>query len=356
MDNENLRSLFRAARRHLEQEIARLENEIAQLHVPQSFGTSMNFVNSCTGISRILPEDDVESCDSFRTAETSRSFSRGFEASVTHTHNPTHSHTSPVPTSNSRSSQIHSPGHPLKVPFPPFLHDNVEMWFWATEKWFEGTNTYDDDHRFAAILLALPIATASVFREQFDSPPQSHKYAFAKQLIIKHFSKNQFERIRALVDRIELGDTKPSELYAQMKQIAGDAMSHSTLKGLWIMRLPEQWRPSLTLSSDDPLVFLHAADLMHQVSPRNNLCAINPTPNEAASAPQASPAAQQVCAVAGQKSFFANNSFQKFSTRTADGSQPKAPSLCFYHRKYGVRARRCTRPCSWTPKDQSNTD
>lgn len=230
------------------------------------------------------------------------------------------------------------------------------MWFWAVEKWFAGTNIFDDDHRFSAILLALPIATASVFREQFDSPPQFNKYLFAKNLITKHFSRNQFERIKALVDRVELGDTKPSELYAQMKQIAGDAMSHSTLKGLWIMRLPEQWRPSLTLSSDDPLIFLHAADVMHQVSSRSNVCAINPTLSDSAFAPETNPCVQQVCAVADRKSFNANNFHPKFTPETAGGFQPKAPSLCFYHKKYGVKARKCTRPCSWKSKDHSNTE
>lgn len=341
---EELKAIICAARRRLEGEIARIENEIARLSLSHGAldDTWESLPESCNEVSRIMPADDTFSVESFRTADTPQDFRRHVGDSC---NSPQHSPAVfTLPTPPTPSTQ------PLKVPFPPFSSENIEMWFWAMEKWFAGTNTIDDTHQFSAILLALPMATASVFKDQLDNPPSTYKYLFAKNLIIRHYSKNQFDRIKTLMDHVELGDAKPSELYAQMKQVAGDVMSHSTLKGLWIMRLPEQWRPSLALTSNDPLDFLHAADLMHQVTPRSNICSVKPMPDVSVQVQEDIQPHPQLCAINNGKSFPNNRPYRRSNRRSFGFSQPSSGSLCFYHRNFGPNARRCEKPCNWKPK------
>lgn len=201
------------------------------------------------------------------------------------------------------------------------------------ENWFAGTNVRDDEHKFAAILLALPISTATIFKSRLDDPPLLRKYEFAKNLIVRHFSRNEFDRIKTLIDAVELGDAKPSELYANMSQIAGEVVSPPTLKGLWIMRLPEQWRSSLALTSNDPLDFLRAADLMYEVSPRSSVMSAtyNARPTQCNAVAQESVARRE--------------------NRASSQQQPENEGLCFFHARFGVKARKCRAPCNWKRKD-----
>lgn len=339
----------------------KLEVEIARLSMSQNASAVQEAVAAPAfeDLSCIMPAVDAVSVDSFRTADTSQSSSRHFGASPTHMHDassqsssrhfcasPTHIHDAtlvpPQPLSQA-----------LRIPFPQFSRDNIEMWFWALEKWFIGSNVVSDDHRFAAVLLALPMATTAVFKERFDNPPASNKYLFAKNLIIKHFAKNNFDQIKALIEHVELGDTKPSELYAQMRQIAGDSMSHATLKGLWIMRLPEQWRPSLSLASSDPLEFLHAADIMYQVTPRVNVCKVDAA--AADNSANSQPASQRVSAIAKKK--FRGNYFKYKDNKGASTmGQREGDVLCPYHATYGAKAIKCMKPCAWKSQNAASNN
>lgn len=338
---DNFRNLVQAVRRRLEAEIAILDCEISRLSGDVSH-------NPFHEISRIMPADDACSVDSFRTAD----FSQHSQQSQRHPE-PIHHTQQHSPVFSSFSTP---PAQPLKLPAPPFVADNIDMWFWSLERWFEGTNVIDDSHQFSAVLLALPLPTVAVFKEQLDNPPQVGKYQFAKKLISKHFARNDFDRIKTLVDNMELGDSKPSELYAHMREIAGDVVSHATLKGLWIMRLPDQWRPSLALTSNEPLDFLRAADLMHEVTPRNSNCSIDSSSVSDAAAADVQHPNHLVCGVEKakppKKKFFVPKRFNRFPGHSQSADQ----SLCCYHAAFGARARMCRHPCSWKPKPPSTDE
>lgn len=346
-----LNSRIQAVKRRLEREITQLEIEIAKVSLAQAAAATSAAELPSWEISRVSHADDTLSLDSFRTADTPRNFSRRFD---TQSINSSPDFSRHVQASHIPKHQVVDvlPIQPLKMPFPQFLRENIEMWFWTLEKWFIGANVVDDDRRFSAVLLALPIATVAVFKEQFDNPPHSNKYLFAKDLIVRHFSKNHFQQIKALVEHVELGDTKPSELYAQMRQIAGDSISHTTLKGLWIMRLPEQWRPSLSLASDDPLEFLQAADIMHQVMPKSSLCKIDAVAGAGAIVSDDDLTSQQICAFSKKKPFKKFNYKKKKSS--SDSSHHADSELCFYHSQYGNKAHKCIKPCSWKHKADNN--
>lgn len=337
MSAEDIRNMLQILRRHLDAEIERVEQEIARLAVqsassnfasassPQCNENSINFASApspqCNEISRnyLLPQMPGSS-ESFLTAEDSDQLSNVDQVKAS---------------SSIASPPVNASFPPLKIPCPPFVPQNIEMWFWAMEKWFAGTNVRDDDHRFAAILLALPMSTASIFKSQLDNPPFFHKYEFAKNLIIRHFSRNEFDRIKTLIDVVDLGDSKPSELYANMRQIAGEVVSLATLKGLWIMRLPEQWRSSLALTSNDPLEFLRAADMMFEVTPRSSIFLANDSSRVA-----------QCNTVAGSVLVKKKNVALSQQEQHAVNS-----GICPFHARFGAKARNCRAPCKWKNKE-----
>lgn len=185
MNTEIIKRLINSFRRHLDFEIQRVEEEIAHLSNGRVAPSVSNW--DASPIQREISRnfalsDDVCSVESFQTADdSSQSSSREVPNA-----SPC---TSPLPNASPCTSLLPS----LKMPFPPFSSQNIEMWFWAMEKWFSGTNVMDDEHKFAAVLLALPMPTATIFKNRLDDPPFLRKYEFAKDLIVRHFSRNELK-------------------------------------------------------------------------------------------------------------------------------------------------------------------
>lgn len=328
-------------RRRLQEEISRLEREISHLETRLEPSTAASFASE--PLSNISPTPNVS-----RVVNTEPS--------------QVLSHVSPVNRNSREVSWNHPPQlrHPnYKIPFPPFASKNVEMWFWTVEKWFASMLVDDDNQQFFMVLLALPSQAVAVFKNQFDAPPSSDKYLFIKRLISAHFSRNQFDRIKALVTEADLGDRKPSELYAEMRDLAGSAISHEALKGLWILRLPEQMRPSLAFSSNDPVDFLRAADLMYEVTARNNIGRIsNPTVCDSNyPAHNCSENIPQSCAAVRKSNFDkSKRHLPVFSSKNhqCEASTPNDNPFCFYHSMFGNKARKCRLPCKWNLKNRES--
>lgn len=339
---ENVRHFINLVQRQIEEEIIRLNGEIERLAIDQLNDSFMS-----QSISEVAFPLNASRADStFVTPEAAMPI-------------PDRVVYPPPPQQPTTHVGFQVQPPTIKIPFPTFTSANIEMWFWTVEKWFASMRVFDDDQRFSTVLLALPPQTVAVFKEQLDAPPSSGKYEFVKKLVIRQLSRNQFERIKALVADSDLGDRKPSELYAEMRQLAGSSITHAALKGLWILRLPEQMRPSLALSSDIPAEFLRDADLMFEVTPRiqvNTVAASTSlVPSHVANlAPQDD---LQICAVSNKSNPAKGRHRlldQSSKNPRNDMSRPGAQTRCFYHSMFGSKARKCRSPCSWSRMDPSS--
>ena len=66
------------------------------------------------------------------------------------------------------------------------------------------------------------------------NPPAEHKYETIKNKIIAEFTDSQERQIRKLINELELGDKKPSQLLRQMKTLAARQITDDVLKTLWL--------------------------------------------------------------------------------------------------------------------------
>ncbi|UYV68055.1 hypothetical protein LAZ67_5002921 [Cordylochernes scorpioides] len=104
-------------------------------------------------------------------------------------------------------------------------------------------------------------------RECIMSPPPDNKYDPLKKAIIKCTADSEFKKkLQQLVTQEELGDRLPSQLLRRLRQLVGEskAVSDTTLKMLWMQRLPSNIQIILTTEEQESLNSL--ADLADRVT------------------------------------------------------------------------------------------
>ncbi|XP_017483507.1 PREDICTED: uncharacterized protein LOC108372353 [Rhagoletis zephyria] len=90
--------------------------------------------------------------------------------------------------------------------------------------------------------------------------PQQDRFEYVKAKITEHFADSEQRRLNRLLSELPLGDKKPSELYFEMKRVAGSTLGEAALKGLWTKRLPEFAQPVVAASSGTATEFTKIAD------------------------------------------------------------------------------------------------
>ncbi|GBL74515.1 hypothetical protein AVEN_235446-1 [Araneus ventricosus] len=97
-----------------------------------------------------------------------------------------------------------------------------------------------------------------------------YKYVILKNRVIETYSVSDASKLRTLLQRIELGDQRPSILLKRMLDLPGNHFSDDIFKSLWLDRLPENVKlvlvaPSGKLSSL-AIMADKILDLVHQPS------------------------------------------------------------------------------------------
>ena len=64
------------------------------------------------------------------------------------------------------------------------------------------------------------------------SMPLNDRYEYVKAKIINHFADSEQRRLNRLLSELPLGDRKPSELFYEMKRVAGSTLGEAAVKSL----------------------------------------------------------------------------------------------------------------------------
>ena len=222
-------------------------------------------------------------------------------------------------------------------------------------------------------------------------------YTNLKTTLAKTYRLCENDRLDKLFHNTELGDRKPSELLLEMRYLldafnTSDSQSQAVLRKLFLDELPVQVRTILTGSFDANLDFiaLRADEIMAASkssnttnSPQrlineifdqrlNQLAAtIHNSPQPQFASPQ--PPRHPWYNTDAGHSRGQNSSLHKFGgpeNRPTLHRQPHTknswhhPSrysaaesdLCFYHKKFAMRANRCQSPCAWRSRSLPKND
>lgn len=250
-----------------------------------------------------------------------------------------------------------------RIRMPVLVNTNVEAWFKSMEYWFRASGIYDDNQRNETILASIDPNVLDQLTDQLERVPDVGKYEYSKRILISHFADSEQRKLNRLLSEMPLGDKRPSELYHEMKQVAGNVLGETALKGLWAQRLPEAARPVIAATTGTSAEFTKMADTivdalaprtvrqvttepLNEISELKAIIAelrsqINKIPHRSRSKSRSEP---------NQRNHTpANNGANANANNDAD------PNLCWYHQVYGRDAKKCRSPCRNRTRSQTPT-
>ena len=193
----------------------------------------------------------------------------------------------------------------VALKLPKIWPKNIDLWFTQVEAQFALKNITVDETKFNHVVAVLDEDSAQKVASVISSPPPNNKYEALKTRLTQRCGLSDLERAQLLLHLQGLGDLRPSELLTKMQTIRGKMDLENLFTAIFLEQLPEDVRVNLA-SSTKPLEDI-ALDADNMVQCRST---------------------------------------QGFIT--AVGAK-KNKTFCYYHDRFGKKARKCIAPCSFRP-------
>ena len=223
--------------------------------------------------------------------------------------------------------QIHSlpETNAVSLKLPIFWPKDPIIWFAQTEAHFNARNITAEQTKFNYLVTSLDQDTALRVKDLLLTGLTSNPYTILKTRLIEIFTLSLSDRANRLLSIKSLGGRKPSELMCDVVNLAGAHEFCFVIKQIFINAMPPEIRLHLeNLDFADPHAAARTADSLW---------------------------------------FAAQQQEHQNSAVYAISSYPKLKSdseqhYCYYHRRFGKKATKCTQPCRYTASgnDSANRD
>jgi hypothetical protein len=229
----------------------------------------------------------------------------------------------------------------VALKLPPFWFADPQVWFAQVESQFVTRRITNQDTKFHHIVASLPPEVAVDIRDLIINKPPHNAYDELKAKLITRTTVSQAKRLQQLLSAEELGDRKPSQLLRKFEQLLDTTSSdHPLIRELFLQRLPIHVRQLLAATTTDatPLNELaQQADRLMDV-PAQNISTI-PQQHE----PHGFAALQaQLQEITQTMAAFTKRQNQSTAKKPPEEPNNDPPTLCWYHRRFGYKARKCT--------------
>lgn len=222
-----------------------------------------------------------------------------------------------------------------KIP-APWLHD-IELWLAFIDTQFNVHKIRNDRTRYEYTLAALDPISLAAIRDVLVTQPEENLYETLKQKLREKAGTSRLDRFNQALSDVQLGDRKPSQLLQDLQQRTEGFMTNEAVQALWLQRLPTSLATVLA-ASNAPLTELgQLADRAHAIS------AQGPSAIQSVQTPEKFPSLEAIVD-ALEKRFQRRDQRRKSNNTETTESQ----KICWYHTKFGDKARKCNPPCSFT--------
>lgn len=234
---------------------------------------------------------------------------------------------------------------------PPFWKPDPRIWFLQLEAQFRNNQVKLDQTKFDIVVSSIDAQILAQIADLLINPPDENKYDTLKGRLISVFADSETTKTRRLLTELELGDNKPSQLLCQMKSLADNKIDDSFLRTLWLQRLPDQMKAILSGSSDELPKLASMADKIWELSPAQ--------PFQVTAIDQEDSELKALSRQVHELSIQVDKLTKRMSSRTSRSrsrDRASTSTKCWYHEKFGDRARRCLQPCSMTRSQSTKTE
>ena len=242
---------------------------------------------------------------------------------------------------------------PLKL--PTFSTTDPMAWFCRAEIQFRLKKTPSARHA-DYVLEALPADVFAQISSWLVSQPPDINYKDIKTMLMRQYSTPSSMRTQQILSRskIPIGSQDPESTWNEFQALArlppdetGISNSLDMLRELWLLTLPDTVRQSIDDASTMPI-----AQLLPKIRKRLNAHMARSSSSVMAVQKQVtsdqcldesdndSDIVEDISAVQhNRKQFKTTQTFQQRS------------QMCFFHRKFGQKARKCTPPCAFAKNE-----
>ncbi|XP_055932710.1 uncharacterized protein LOC129962750 [Argiope bruennichi] len=249
------------------------------------------------------------------------------------------------------------------IKLPPFWKANPALWFVQLEAQFVLAGITADDTKFNYVISAVDCDILNSVSNIILKPPDNDKYTTLKKRLIELHSESEASKIRTLLQGLELGDQRPSQLLTRMEALAGETVGEPLLKSLWLGRLPNGTQTILAALREDLGGLASIADKISDLTCHSNINTVKVTSTTSDTrVTQLEQQVAQLTTLVGEltstirqtRSPSRNRQFSYGRSPSRDRFRKyKEPSngICFYHTNFGKNAKKCNLPCSFNSKE-----
>lgn len=212
----------------------------------------------------------------------------------------------------------------VALKLPAMWTEDVDTWFRQAEAQFELRGITEEKTKFYHVVLILTSATAAKVKDLIRQPHPETPYTALKTALLAKYELSDNERAAAILAITSLGDSRPSEVMERILGLLGGKEGGILLRYHFLRILPDYIRNTLALSKATTLQQLAAAadDIFLSGRDAGAQHVLSTEDDAAVDRIQAKPR----------------------------GRRPPPPprhGLCYYHARFGAKAKKCESPCSW---------
>lgn len=248
----------------------------------------------------------------------------------------------------------------IAVKAPPFWRANPALWFAQIESQFITSKITADATKFHCVVAAIESDVLAQASDIVLNPPEANMYGTLKDRLIEQFSESQNRKLNRVIQELELGDRKPSQLLREMKNLAEGKLSEEVLKSLWLQRLPTNVQTVLAISNESIDKLAAIADkILEMTASRSSMLAVE---SKAEALPSESNRDDDRLQRLEKQILALGNKIERLGRARSRSPSPYARSrsqsgarygrtICWYHSRFGTRANRCVQPCNFKGKE-----
>ncbi|KRY28926.1 hypothetical protein T03_16089, partial [Trichinella britovi] len=239
----------------------------------------------------------------------------------------------------------------ISVKLPPFWPHSPRLWFAQAEAQFALRHVSASLTKYYHVIASLPDSVAPDVDDLLE-PAGDAPYETLKRRLLERYGESDDDRFNALMNSARAGDTKPSQLLREMRRNCGKDLDPNTcfFKKLFLQRLPLNIQMILranTYSNIEEMA--NKADELIALSNNGSgsICAVKKVNGDKA------PTLEERIEDLEER-------FRSLNRRPDDAPRTPSPKrlsssrarrhtspVCYFHRKFGTRARKCRSPCRY---------
>lgn len=144
----------------------------------------------------------------------------------------------------------------------PKYEDDAALWFRQLEAKFEAARIRSQLSRYYIAFGNLPgVLLKPVVSTLAEPSATGRPYDSLREAILGREQLTAMERVNQVLRDINMGDRKPSDYFAYLKETAGNSFSEDAIFQIWLIRIPSNIKTTLIVLKNEPLKYrLEIAD------------------------------------------------------------------------------------------------